>query len=261
MNIVFKSIVIAGLAVCGVPVYVAASDMAYVHEGAVGADLAGRVSNLVKVLCAEEVDFSEKTLEGIRLFMTEQFGAFNQLCRLGNLYRRDCCRAAFAERYGVLMETCITKFDKALARAEELGIVCFRSAEGLGGRAARAEELAMDNKEIVFCLQANTRIQLLYVYFYVYSFASPFILRIAEAIWFLKESLKLNTNTGLLGRGKKLELAQRYIKRCCDAPEVGRDRVIADLQGKFELDYLLAALPDVIALPGGGGVAVPMDLG
>ena len=113
-----------------------------------------------------------------------------------------------------------------------------------------------DNKEIVFCLHANTRIQLLYVY----SFASPFILRIAEAIWFLKESLKLNTNTGLLDRGKKLQWAQKYIKRCCDAPELGGDRVIADLQGKFELDYLLAALPDVIALPGGGGVAVPMDL-
>jgi hypothetical protein len=173
MNIVFKSIVIAGLAVCGVPVYVAASDMAYVHEGAVGADLAGRVSNLAKVLCAEEVDFSEKTLADIRSFMTEQFGALNQLCHLGNLYRRDGCRAAFAERYGVLMETCITNFDKALARAEELGIVCFRSAEGLGGRAARAEELAMGNKEIVFCLHATTRIQLLYVY----SFASPFILR------------------------------------------------------------------------------------
>jgi hypothetical protein len=89
MNIVLKSIIIAGLAVCGVPVYVAASDKAHVDEGVVGADLAQRVSNLVKVLCAEEVDFSEKTLEGIRPFMREQFGALNLLCRLGNLYRRN----------------------------------------------------------------------------------------------------------------------------------------------------------------------------
>ncbi|MEI7580233.1 MAG: hypothetical protein WCJ17_00385 [bacterium] len=218
MNIVLKSIVIAGLAVCGVPVYVAASDKAHVHEGAADADPAKRFSNLIDVIWDEEADFSETNRENILGFIKEHVVALQELCRYTEHCPRECCRAAFAERYGVLMETCITNLDKALARAEELGIY---------------------NKAGMLYMRAVARLNLVHVV----SFARPFILRIAEAIGFLKESLKFDGNTGACDKVKNLEWAQRYIKRCCDAPEVGRDRVIADLQGKFKLYDLLEGMP------------------